>query len=33
MRKEIEIQISENDLKFIVEDEFNQIVDLVYIAA
>ena len=28
MRKEVEIPISENDLRFIVEDEFDQIVDL-----
>ncbi len=28
MRKEIEVQITEDDLKFIVEDEFDQIVDL-----
>ncbi len=28
MKREIEIPISEEDLKFIVEDEFDQIVDL-----
>jgi len=28
MREEIEFPISEDDLKFIVEDEFDQIVDL-----
>ena len=28
MRKEIEVQITEDDLKFIVEDNFDQIVDL-----
>ena len=28
MREEIEIQITEDELKFIVEDEFDQIVDL-----